>query len=95
LNYLTVDLKDGGIAVWSLEELLDGTDVQGETNRDDSSVFTLSSPVYHWSGWDGHTGGVTEVHLDSWSLIAVNACKHQVGCLERFTLSLSDENFCV
>ncbi len=44
----------------------------------DIRVFTLPAPVYHWAGWDGHTGGVTDIHLDSWSLIAVNACKHQV-----------------
>jgi len=73
-------LKDGGIAVWSLQDLLESCDPQGEAYADDSFVFTLSSPVYHWSGWDGHTGGVTEIHLDSWSLIAVNACKHQVKC---------------
>jgi hypothetical protein len=47
-------------------------------SRNELSVFILPSPVYHWAGWDGHTGGVTAIHLDSWGLVAVNACKHQV-----------------
>jgi hypothetical protein len=68
-----VDIKDGGIAVWSMKDLLDN--VEG---HEEPKVFTLPSPVYHWAGWDGHTGGVTAIHLDSWGLVAVNACKHQV-----------------
>jgi hypothetical protein len=47
-------------------------------SRNELNVFILPSPVYHWAGWDGHTGGVTAIHLDSWGLVAVNACKHQV-----------------
>ena len=49
-----------------------------DSEIDEPKVFTLPSPVYHWAGWDGHTGGVTAIHLDSWGLVAVNACKHQV-----------------
>ena len=45
---------------------------------EEARVFSLPAPVYHWAGWDGHTGGVTDMHIDSWTLIAVNACKHQV-----------------
>ena len=56
-----------------MKDLLD----DGE-GHDEAKVFTLPSPVYHWAGWDGHTGGVTTIQLDSWGLVAVNACKHQV-----------------
>ncbi len=48
--------------------------------------------MYHWAGWDGHTGGVTAIHLDSWGLVAVNACTHQVTtrCIERFDEAKKD-----
>lgn len=81
------DIKDGGIAVWSMKDLLGDSD-----GHDEAKVFTLPSPVYHWAGWDGHTGGVTAIHLDSWGLVAVNACKHQVTtrCIERFDEAKKD-----
>ena len=59
--------------MWSMKDLLSEA-----SEIDEPKVFTLPSPVYHWAGWDGHTGGVTAIHLDSWGLVAVNACKHQV-----------------
>jgi hypothetical protein len=55
-------------------------------SRNELNVFILPSPVYHWAGWDGHTGGVTAIHLDSWGLVAVNACKHQVLIFNMFKL---------
>ena len=73
--FIFSDLKDGGLAVWNMKDLL-----SEDTEIDEPKVFTLPSPVYHWAGWDGHTGGVTAIHLDSWGLVAVNACKHQVIC---------------
>jgi len=47
-------------------------------------VTNLPSPFYHLTGWDGHTGGVTGIHLDAFTLIAVNSCVHQVAtrCIE-------------
>ena len=71
--------KDGGIALWSMDEL-----VNHEIAESELSVTTVPAPFYHWTGWDGHTGGVTALHVDRYQLIAVNACVHQVTtrCIE-------------
>ena len=79
IAFLSTDIKDGGIAVWSFSDLL-------HDGEDEARVFSLPSPVYHWAGWDGHIGGVVDFHLDSWGLVAVNACKHQVKNLRSLTM---------
>ncbi len=70
--------RDGGIAVFPMEEVLGGV------HDPDLSVTKIPAPFYHWTGWDGHTGGVTALHVDSFQLVAVNSCVHQVStrCIE-------------
>ena len=74
--------------MWSMKDLLSEA-----SEIDEPKVFTLPSPVYHWAGWDGHTGGVTAIHLDSWGLVAVNACKHQVIIFLSLTVFEFNPNF--
>ncbi len=70
--------RDGGIAIFSMEEVLGGVP------ESELTVTKLPAPFYHWTGWDGHTGGVTALHVDSFQLVAVNSCVHQVStrCIE-------------
>jgi len=53
--------------------------VLASENSAQPKVTSLPAPFYHLTGWDGHTGGVTGIHLDAFQLIAVNSCVHQVG----------------
>ncbi len=71
--------RDGGLATFAMREVLDD-DVAG----DELAVTKVPAPFYHWTGWDGHTGGVTALHVDSYQLVAVNSCVHQVAtrCIE-------------
>ena len=52
----------------------------------------LKAPTYHWGGWDGHIGGVNCLHLDTFGLVASNACRHQITtrCIEREDESKKD-----
>lgn len=83
------DPKDGGIALWSMEELIGEERMEDEDNL---TVWSLPAPVYHWAGWDCHTGGVSSIHIDTLGVIAVNACRHQVTtrCIERGDESRKD-----
>ena len=55
-------------------------------------MWTLPAPTYHWASWDGHTGGVNCLHIDSFGLVASNACRHRVTtrCIERGDESKKD-----
>ena len=88
--------RDGGIALFSMDEVLstedkeeeeedkeEKTDEKKEDEEDDRelSVTRVPAPFYHWTGWDGHTGGVTSLHVDEFQLVAANSCVHQVRSL--------------
>ena len=81
------DRKDGAIAMWKMSELL-----SSDISEDDLSIWTIPAPTYHWGSWDGHTGGVNNIHIDSLGMIASNACTHQVTtrCIERCDESKKD-----
>ncbi len=70
--------RDGGIALLSMSEVLAGV------AESDMSVTKVPAPFYHRTGWDGHTGGVSALHVDAFQLVAVNSCVHQVStrCIE-------------
>ena len=67
---------DGGIAVWNLDSLLN----LGEPDE----VETLDPPTFHWEPWENHCGGVSFLHLDTFSIVAANSCVHRVAsrCVE-------------
>ena len=54
----------------------------------------FKAPTYHWGGWDGHIGGVNCLHLDTFGLVASNACRHQITtrCIEREDESKKESN---
>jgi hypothetical protein len=81
------DKKDGALAIWSMNEILDEV-----IHEEELTVWTVPAPTYHWGSWDGHTGGVNCIHIDSLGLIASNACRHQVTtrCIERGDESKKD-----
>ncbi len=88
--------RDGGIALFSMDEVLSTEDKEEKEEEEEKkedeedrelSVTRVPAPFYHWTGWDGHTGGVTSLHVDEFQLVAANSCVHQVrglsGLLQR------------
>lgn len=74
------DRRDGGLAVWRMDDVLHSpAGAEG-----DLPVASLPAPSYHWLGYDGHTGGVSSLHVDRYQLIAANSCVHQIAtrCIE-------------
>ena len=66
----------GAIAMWKMSELLSSDISEDEV----------------WDSWDGHTGEVNNIHIDSQGMISSNACTHQVTtrCIERCDESKKD-----
>ena len=73
--------------MWKMPEILSNC-----TTEDQLTFWTIPAPIYHWGSWDGHTGGVNCLHIDSFGMIASNACTHQVTtrCIERCDESKKD-----
>ena len=48
------------------------------------TVETLDPPTFHWEPWENHCGGVSHLHLDTFSVVAANSCVHRVAsrCVE-------------
>ena len=46
---------------------------------DDLTVTVLDPPKYHRRGFEGHTGGVSALHVDAHSLVVATTCAHQVA----------------